>query len=227
MLTSSKPSSDSAFPHAGAGHLVVLEGMPGVGKTTTADALAELGHAVVGEYTDDEHATIAVHAHPGIDDDDAHQFNWLRKAARCTSLLDQSPVAYADRDWLSSLSYAYSTAHGDRGALLTQRVPWALGHLADGTLLLPGLYVLFDLDPATSVARRAGRLRAGHPWNSPEALDQLQRFYRDPVSALRPVSPELAEALTLPARITVSGHNDPPAVLRQLVSLASPAREAR
>ncbi|MGH3253029.1 MAG: hypothetical protein ACRDOI_43395, partial [Trebonia sp.] len=180
-----------------------------------------------GEYTNDAHATIAVHAHPAIDDDDAHQLNWLRKAARCTSLLDRSPVVYADRDWLSSLSYAYSTAPGDRGELLARRVSWACLHLADGTLLLPGLYALFDLRAATSVARRTGRLRTGHPWNQPEALDRLREFYLDPVSALRPVSPELADALALPARIAVSGHDDPPAVLRHLASLASPAPEIR
>ncbi|MGH3250949.1 MAG: hypothetical protein ACRDOI_32735, partial [Trebonia sp.] len=64
MLTSSKPSSDLTVPSAWAGRLVVLEGMPGAGKTTAAGALAGLGHAVVGEYTNDAHATIAVHAHP-------------------------------------------------------------------------------------------------------------------------------------------------------------------
>lgn len=227
MPTSSKPSSNTVFPAARAGRLVVLEGMPGAGKTTAADALAELGHAVVGEYTNDAHATIAVHAHPGVDDDDAHQLNWLRKAARCTSLLNRSPVVYADRDWLSSLSYAYSTAPGDRGALLTQRASWARRHLADGTLLLPGLYVLFDLDPATSIARRAERLRPGHPWNQPEALDRLRQFYRDPVSALRISSPELAGALAPTARVTISGHSDPRTTLGHLMSLASPARDAR
>jgi predicted ATPase len=227
MLTSSKPSSDTAFPAAPAGRLVVLEGMPGAGKTTAADALAKLGHAVVGEYTNDAHATIAVHAHPGVGDDDAHQLNWLRKAARCTALLDRSPVVYADRDWLSSLSYAYSAAARDHGALLAQRASWARRHLADGTLLLPGLYALFDLDPAASITRRAGRLRPGHPWNQPEALDRLRQFYRDPVSALRPSSPELADALALTARIAVSGHDDPLTALRHLVSLASPGREAR
>lgn len=227
MLTSSKPSSDLAIPEAWAGRLVVLEGMPGAGKTTAADALAGLGYTVVGEYTNDAHATITVDAHPGIDDDDAHQLNWLRKAARCTSLLDRNPVVYADRDWLSSLSYAYSIASGDCGELLAQRVSWALRHLADGTLLLPGLHVLFDLDPATSIARRAGRLRTGHPWNRPETLDLLRRFYRDPVSALCPFSSELAGALALSTRVTVSGHDDPLAALGYLVSLASPAREVR
>lgn len=227
MRTSSKPSSDLAVPDARAGRLVVLEGMPGAGKTTAADALADLGRAVVGEYTNDAHATIAVRAHPEVDDDDAHQLNWLRKAARCTSLLDRSPVVYADRDWLSSLSYAYSTAPADCGTLLTRRVSWARRHLADGTLLLPGLYVLFDLDPAASLARRVGRLRPGHPWSRPETLDRLRHFYRDPVRALRPFTPELADVLTLTARIAVSGHDDPLSALGHLMSLSAPAREAR
>lgn len=227
MLTSSKPSSDLVFPDASARSLIVLEGMPGAGKTTAAEALARLGHAVAGEYTDDAHATIPVHAHPGIHDDDAHQANWLRKAAWCSSLLERSPVVYADRDWLSSLSYAYSTAFEDCGALLTRRIGWATQHLAGGTLLLPGAYALFDLDPAASIARRARRLRDGHPWNRPDVLERLRRFYRDPSAALRPFSPDIADALTLPARLVISGRDHPRTVLARLAQLPGPAREAR
>lgn len=227
MLTSSKPSSDPGYPDAREGRLIVLEGMPGGGKTTAARALAGLGHAVVGEYTDAAHATIDIAAHPGIDDDDAHQANWTRKAALCVPLLDRNPVVYSDRDWLSSLSYAYSVAPGDGGALLTSRAEWVLRCLEDETLLLPGLYVVFDLDPATSASRREGRLRARHPWNHADTLTRLRDFYQDPAGALRPFSDELAGAVTLSSRTAVSGHDDPLAVLGYLVSLSSPAREAR
>jgi predicted ATPase len=222
-MTASSPCSDTITVAVLAARLIVLEGMPGAGKTTTAAALAARGHSVVGEYTDDSDTTIAIAAHPGISDDDAHQLNWLRKAAQCTARLARSPVVYADRDWLSALSYAYSSADADGGALLAGRAAWAARHLAGGTLLLPGAYAVYDLDPAASLARRAARLRPGHPWNQPEALERLRDFYRDPGQALRPVSAALAAALSLPARLDISGRDDPGTVLARLSSLASPA----
>lgn len=93
-------------------------------------------------------------------------------------------------------------------------------HLAAGTLLLPGAYVFFDLDPATSIIRRAGRLRPGHPWNHLDALDRLRGFYCDPAGAVRPVNSELADILALPSRLAISGRDDPLATLGLLVSLA-------
>ena len=222
-MTASSTCSDASIPPVPRAGLIVLEGMPGAGKTTAAVALASMGHSVVGEYTDDRDTTIAISAHPGVGDDDGHQRNWLRKAAQCTARLASSPVVYADRDWLSSLSFAYCTAAADAGALLTERAAWAERHLADGTLLLPATYVVFDLDPDASLARRAGRLRPGHPWNQPGALKRLRAFYRDPGQALRPASASLAAALSLPARLSVSGRDDPGAVLACLSSLAGPA----
>ena len=76
------------------------------------------GLPVLGEYTDNADATIAIALHPPVDDDDAHQQNWLRKTAQCTARLAHGGMVYADRDWLSSLSYAYSIAAADGGALL-------------------------------------------------------------------------------------------------------------
>jgi predicted ATPase len=219
MTTARKPCSDISTMSNRPGRLIVLEGMPGAGKTTAAGALAVLGHAVVGEYTDDASSTLAVSAHPHVDDDDAHQRNWLRKAAQCAALLDRHPVVFADRDWLSSLSYAFSTAPADGGVLLSKRAAWAARHLEDGSLLLPGTYAIFDLDPPASLARRAGRLRPGHPWNQPGTLDRLRGFYRDPAGSLRPTSGGLAAALITPARINVSGQGDLDDVLALVASL--------
>ena len=217
-MTPSRPCSEPGVPPVPRGRLIVLEGMPGAGKTTMATALAARGHSVVGEYTSDTEATLAIADHPSISDDDAHQANWLRKAAQCTARLACRPVVYADRDWLSSLSYACTA---DDGELLARRARWAARHLDDGTLLLPDAYAVFDLGPAASLSRRAGRLRPGHPWNQPAALDRLRDFYRDPARALRPACPELAAALSIPERIDLSGRDDPRRVLGRLAGLAA------
>ncbi|MGH3122351.1 MAG: AAA family ATPase [Trebonia sp.] len=217
-MPASSPCSEPPVPPARHGRLIVLEGMPGAGKTTAATALAGRGHSVVGEYTSDTEATLAIGDHPDVSDDDAHQANWLRKAAQCAARLASRPVVYADRDWLSSLSYA--CAAGD-AELLASRARWAARHLDAGTLLLPDAYAVFDLDAAASLSRRAGRLRPGHPWNQPAALSRLRDFYRDPARALRPVCPALAAALGIPERIGISGYDGPRLMLDRLAGLAA------
>jgi hypothetical protein len=203
VTSSSGCSEGDLTPAAG---LVVLEGMPGAGKTTAVAALAAAGACVLGEYTDASAATVDVVRHPAAGDDGAHQGNWLRKAAQCAALLDAGhPVVFADRDWLSSLAYAASVAGEDDGALLGQRAEWAAGHLLAGHLLLPAVYAVFDLEPAVSLKRRAARLRAGHPWADPAALGRLRAFYRDPGRALEETRPELTAALALPRRVSICG----------------------
>jgi predicted ATPase len=218
-MTASLPCPDTvplAVPRAG---LIVLEGMPGAGKTTAACALAARGLHMLGEYTDNADATIAISAHPPVDDDDAHQQNWLRKTAQCTARLAHGGTVYADRDWVSPLSYAYSTAAADHGALLRHRPAWTASRLQDGSLVLPGIYVIFDLDPATSLDRRASRLRPGHPWNHPGSLQRLRDFYTCPSRALEPIDPSLAQALRQPRRADISGTADPRQIAGRLAEL--------
>lgn len=216
-MTGSHHFSDTLIA---AERLIVLEGMPGAGKTTAACALAERGLFVLGEYTGDTGAVITVTLHPPGDEDDAHQQNWLRKTTQCRARLARGGTVYADRDWLSSLSYAYSIAAIDDGALLRRRAAWAIRHLSEGSLLLPGHYVIFRLDPATSLHRRAGRLRAGHPWNKPDMLQRLSDFYTDPGHALHKFQPGLARALRQPHRIDVSGTGDLIEITARLATLA-------
>jgi AAA domain-containing protein len=214
-MTTSRPCSDTPL----AARLIVLEGMPGAGKTTAAQALARNGLPVLGEYTDDRETTITISAHPRIDDDDAHQHNWLRKSAQCAAHLARSDsTVIADRDWLSSLSYAWSASAPGDYATLQQRAGWAWTCLLAGQLLLPGTYVIFDLDPATSLTRRRDRLRHGHPWNGHGPLGRLRDFYASPADAILPIHPGLAHALRQPAHIRISGHDDLGQVIRRLQS---------
>ncbi len=220
-MTARLPCSDTAPLPGPRDGLVVLEGMPGAGKTTAACALGARGLLVLGEYTDNADATIAVALHPPVDDDDAHQQNWLRKTTQCAARLVCGGTVYADRDWLSSLSYAYSVAPADGGALFRYRAAWAASCLREGSLILPQIYVIFDLDPATSLGRRASRLRPGHPWNQPGPLQRLRDFYTCPSQALLPADPGLAQALRQPRRIDISGTAGPGQIAGRLAGLGS------
>ncbi|MGH3692555.1 MAG: AAA family ATPase [Pseudonocardiaceae bacterium] len=183
----SPPCSDTAGRYP----VLVLEGMPGAGKTTAATALATENHTVIGEYTAPAGNVIPINAHPAVDDDAGHQTNWLRKHHQIQVARRHGPV-FCDRDWLSALAYAYSSHDGE---LLTSRARWVSDHLDRGNLALASTYVVFQLDPAVSLRRRADRLTPHHPWSSRPGLVRLAAFYTDPATTLASEHPDLAARL--------------------------------
>jgi hypothetical protein len=169
--------------------LLVIEGMPGAGKTTLTQTLATHGVPTLGEYVTSTGATLPWQDHPDVHDDDAHQRNWTDKHAYAHT---EGHRIACDRDWLSALSYA---ASANDPALLARRADWALTALDQGRLCVPHHYLVLHLDPAASLARRADRLTTGHPWSTRSGLELLAAFYRDPPTALRTINSPLADRL--------------------------------
>ena len=87
--------------------VVVVEGMPGVGKTTAVTVLADRGRTVLGEYTDDHARSLTLAAHPHHDDEHPHLASWLRKDSQARHLARASCVVM-DRNWLTALGWAAS-----------------------------------------------------------------------------------------------------------------------
>jgi len=163
--------------------VLVLEGMPGAGKTSAATALAARNWTVIGEYTTVTGGVVPIREHPAVNDDAGHQRNWLRKHRQVHTARRNGPV-FCDRDWLSALAYAYSVADTDHGELLHSRARWASDCLDHGDLTLASTYIVFQLDPDISLHRRANRLTPRHPWSSLPGLIRLAAFYADPADAV-------------------------------------------
>lgn len=171
--------------------------MPGAGKTTALGLLRERGHQVVGEYLCER---------PEVDEDEAHQENWIAKAAVTSRAATQGHV-FCDRDFLSSLAFAWSIADHE---LIARRTAWALTQLAAGRLLVGGAYVVLDVTPQTSLARRDGQLDSEHPWSRVAELERLRRFYLAPAEVLRLMGADLAMAFASVRWCPISGEGSTP-----------------
>ncbi|MBY8889209.1 AAA family ATPase [Streptomyces sp. PTM05] len=186
---------------------LTVEGLPGAGKTTALRALERAGHTVLGEYTTTGGALLAPADHPHHRDEAAHLTNWLRKAAQvrgCTG-----PV-WVDRNWLTALAYAASTGG------LAERAAWAYRHLAAGTLLPPRCWIVLDVPPTVSLARRRARLEPAHPWWNVGVLHRLRDFYRDPPAALTHAHQDLAALVTAVPRLRIDADRDPEQLARAI-----------
>ncbi|MEG8179242.1 AAA family ATPase [Nocardia terpenica] len=171
--------------------LLVVEGMPGSGKTSAIEHLAAQGHQTLGEYISLTGDIIPLTEHPGVDDGDAHERNCLLKHRRALGLTAAGPVCL-DRDWLSMLAYAHSL---DNHHLLHARARWACAHLHSGHLAPADTYLVLHVDITTSLQRRTTRLTPGHPWSTEHGLTRLATFYTDPIQILEPVHARLAANL--------------------------------
>lgn len=173
--------------------VLVLEGMPGAGKTTLATHLTRHGQLAVPEYAKSDGAVIEQAEHPDVDHDDAHQSNWLRKHHLAATAGKEGTV-WMDRDWTTSLAYAYSLtgATGSGRDLMVDRCRWALDHLTTGGLAVATAYLVLMIDPVQSLQRRHGRLDRTHPWSRPGPLQRLAEFYRDPITVIARFNPALA-----------------------------------
>jgi thymidylate kinase len=188
---------------------IVVEGMPGAGKTTTLAAIVGQGQMVLGEYTDGHAQPIDLIKHPHHDDEHPHLTNWLRKDAQVRHLARAGSVI-TDRNWLTALGWAASVN------VLPDRTSWAYTHLTAGVLTLPERWIILDCSVETSLARRHDRLDSTHPWADPDSLHRLRTFYTDPVAPIARFLPELADLISSVPVVRVDAEASRDAVGRAL-----------
>lgn len=164
-------------PHGGLGRLIVLEGVPGAGKTSASRylekrfgmvAVSQLDHTVRRKNTPQE---------------DAHLWYIQAELARqpmIRSALNGSLDVIQDRNLLSALAFAYAWSKQDGNRRLIRRVLGALLHETSGRLVRPDVLVLLSVRPTEGLARR--RAMAGEPeaetWRDDRFLTYHAEFYR-------------------------------------------------
>ncbi len=165
--------------------MIVLEGMPGAGKTSLANLLTAQGEHVLPEYVVNQGMP------PAPEDNDAHQQNWERKEQLLAATSAHRPVI-VDRNFLSSLAYAYSIRSSNQGAqLLVERIGWCRERLASGQFEHPRIYCIFDCPIQLSLSRRGIAQPGDHSWTTWQVLRELRRFYATMPEALGDLHPAL------------------------------------
>lgn len=162
--------------HDEPGTLVVVEGVPGAGKTSAIAAVASgLGAATLPEI---DHVT---HQPPACPHDQDTLAEWyvdaeLRRQQQLREVLRSNRIVIQDRCVLSTVAFAFArSAAGSREA--RRRL---LQRLTDGPkFVMPDAIIILDVDVATSLSRRRSYVddKRYRIWFDPIFLARFRRFY--------------------------------------------------
>ncbi|MDR3117061.1 MAG: hypothetical protein LBT98_00575 [Puniceicoccales bacterium] len=171
----------------GPGRLIVLEGLPGAGKTTCFHrAIARHGAAGV-LFIGESNPPPWIHC-PSLQGGRGSRYFhllWEGRLATLGQLLAAGHCLVLDRSFLSNLAYLHAV--GSPAYAPTLDHYRRLGCLDRP----PDLLFLFDLPTGQSIARKR-RLEGkafSPPWCRPEFIDRLRRFYFDVLPPLLPGPP--------------------------------------
>lgn len=155
---------------------MVLEGLPGAGKSLLLEVCRQAGYQVVPEIVLPEIGDLVG------PDEAVFLKNDLVKLQQARGV---GGVVVIDRGFLSTLAhnYAYQMMTGDRGGY-----DLAMSKFSEAKQvgLMPDCYIWLDLDIASSLARKDRPIDSHDPWTSLEGLTLIQQFYQTAFAKFEP-----------------------------------------
>ena len=185
--------------------LVILEGLPGAGKTSLLDLLHAEFFCVPESL-------------PGFSGEAAGQEDFLRHDfAKLRAGRDSGTAALVDRGYASTLAWNYARLIVDGALDYYSLLGYAAKRMARQGCR-PDLYIVIDVDPATSLARKNRPVLEADLWTRPEYLAASGRFYEHYFAAVEPQVPcrrisgnEPLEAIATKILLIVNELRDAPA----------------
>lgn len=202
--------SASFVPHHFRGRLLIVEGVPGAGKTSTIARVCQMTDSIVLPELD--HVVDAPERNKG---EWAERQGWYveRERARqaaLRSLLGQGRSVIQDRCVLSTLAFAYAETREGSVERTTQTAALLAG---TPSFILPDALLLMYVDIDVSLRRRQSFRRSTpyRQWFNKKFLQRLDKFYRV-------VAPRLLPCPTIEIDTTVAAPSDVTAFVETVIA---------
>lgn len=155
--------------------IIVLEGIPGTGKTTLAKDLAASTRSLYYSEHIFLNEIFEYNSQHTLDSESIYLLHWEVKW-RISQLIKKTCIF--DRNHLSTLAYNYakSKIENNKSYFLTV-LSWYQESLRTGVLKEPDFYFILDIDPSTSLSRQPQS--RNKIWGTEEGLNYSRDFYKN------------------------------------------------
>lgn len=179
--------------------IIVLEGLPGVGKTTIATRLAsELGVIIVPQRTELFFHQLTL-SESTLDMEELYLLNDEEKCrtAKLLELKNPHTIVVMDRNYLATLAFNYAaSAFGGSSSRFKRILSWYKKNKGL-KLASPNIYIYLVASPKKSLALKGRTAKKDEPWSNLKYLALMKSYYEYFFSNVEPESNVIRIAASL------------------------------